>query len=144
MSLDFRFKLMRAVAVVLALYSIVWGVAPYTSINLPAKFLLDMLDWPIDNMVHTLDRNTKWLSAIGAGLLGAIAVILWGIVAPALKHGNVAVAKTTLLAFMVWYLVDSVGSLAAGVLSNIFFNTLYLIPMVIPLIGISKSTTESG
>lgn len=140
MSLDLRFKLMRIVAVVLALYAIIWGLAPYTSMNISARFLLDILDWPMGSMNETLDRNTKWLSAIGAGLLACLAVLLWGIVAPALKRGDVDVAKTTLLAFVVWYVIDGAGSIAVGVFSNVVFNTFYLIPMVIPLIGLSKQS----
>ena len=138
MSLDLRFKLMRMVALVLGLYTLVWGLAPYTSINMPARFLLDVLDWPIDNTAAALDRNTKWLSAIGASFLGAVAVFLWGIVAPALKRGDAEVARTALLAFIVWYVIDSVGSIAAGVFSNAIFNTIYLVAMALPLLGMPK------
>ena len=138
MSLEFRFLLMRIVAGVLAAYAVIWGVAPYTSINISARFLLDVLDWPVDSMPNILDRNTMWLSAIGAGLLGAIAMFLWGIVAPALRKGDVNAAKVTFYAFMIWYLIDGIGSIAVGVPANVFFNTCYLILMVAPLIGISK------
>ena len=71
-----------------------------------------------------------------------VAILLWGIVAPALKRGDVAVAKTTLFAFITWYVIDGAGSVAANVSSNVIFNTLYLIPMVIPLIGISKQSDD--
>ena len=135
MSLAQRFKLMRIIAVIFALYTIIWGLAPFTSFNISARFLIDVLDWPIDNTAAALDRNTKWLSAIGAGLLGAVSVFLWGVVAPALLRGDVVVAKVTLQAFIVWYVIDGVGSIAAGVSSNVVFNTLYLILIMIPLLG---------
>ena len=143
MSLDLRFKLMRIIAVIFALYTVVWGLAPYTSINLPARFLLDVLDWPMDNTAMALDQNTKWLSAIGASLLGAVSVFLWGIVAPALKRGDTQVAKTTLQAFIVWYVIDSAGSIAAGVASNVVFNTAYLVLVLIPLLGMTKNLNKS-
>ena len=142
MSLDLRFRLMRIIAVIFALYTVVWSLAPYTSINLPARFLLDVLDWPIDNMGLALDQNTKWLSTIGATLLGAVSVFLWGIVAPALKRGDSQVAKMTLLAFIVWYVIDSAGSIAAGVASNVVFNTAYLVLVLIPLLGMTKNLIE--
>lgn len=144
MSHEFRYLAMRAVAIVLGLYAIIWGVAPYASINISARFLLDILDWPLDSMADDLDRNTMWLSAIGAGLLGSLAVILWGIVAPALRDGNLQIAKTTFIAFMVWYIIDGAGSVAVGVTSNVVFNTIYLVFMVLPLVGISKADKPLG
>ena len=143
MSLDSRFKMMRVIAVIFGLYTIIWGLAPFTPINISARFLLDVLDWPIDNTAAALDQNTKWLSAIGASLLGAVSVLLWGVVAPALKRGDVEVARTTLLAFIVWYVIDGVGSIAAGVTSNVVFNTAYLALVLLPLLGMPKNLDES-
>ena len=143
MSLDLRFKLMRMVALILGFYALIWATAPFTSMNISARFLLDLLDWPLDSINVPLERNTKWLSAIGAGLLAMVAILLWGIVAPALKKGDRAVAQTTLLAILVWYIIDGVGSIAVGIVSNVVFNTLYLIAMVIPLIGMPKKGLES-
>lgn len=143
MSLDSRFKMMRVIAVIFGLYTIIWGLAPFTPINISARFLLDVLDWPIDNTAAALDQNTKWLSAIGASLLGAVSVLLWGVVAPALKRGDVEVARTTLLAFIVWYVIDGVGSIASGVTSNVVFNTAYLALVLIPLLGMPKNLNES-
>lgn len=138
MSLELRSKLMRIVAAILGLYALIWGIAPYTSINISARFLLDLLDWPLDSMSEPLDRNTKWLSAIGAGLLATVATFLWGIVAPALKRGDSSVANVTLLAVFTWYIIDGAGSIAVGIYSNVIFNTMYLIAMIVPLIGIPK------
>lgn len=138
MSLELRYKLMRIVAFILGMYALIWGVAPFVSINISARFLLDLLDWPLGSTSEPLDRNTKWLSAIGAGLLAMVAVLLWGVIAPALKKGDVLVARTTMLAVLVWYVIDGLGSIAAGVASNMVFNTVYLIAMLIPLIGIRK------
>jgi len=80
-----------------------------------------------------------WLSAIGAGLLGAISIFLGGIVVPAIKEGNRPVIRTTIIAMTVWYIIDGIGSIAAGVTSNVFFNSLYLALVLIPLIGIDKT-----
>lgn len=139
MSLESRSALMRIVAVILAIYAIIWGLAPYASINISARFLLDMLDWPVDSMPNTLDTNTMWLSAIGAGLLAAVAVLLWGVVAPALARGDREVAHATLIAFLAWYFIDGAGSISVGIVSNVVFNTLYLMAIAIPLVGIPRS-----
>ena len=134
MSRNTRSKLMLLVAGIFAFYAVLWGLAPYESVNLPSRLILDSLDWPIDNLSTALDKNTMLLSAIGAGLLGSIAVFLGGIVAPAIKEGNKSITRTTVVAMLVWYIIDSTGSIASGVASNVVFNSVYLVLILIPII----------
>ncbi len=138
MSLAFRAQLMQCVAIGFMLFCLVWALAPYTSINLPARFLIDVIDWPLDNLSAELSRNVKWLSSIGAGLVAAFAIFLFGIVAPAIKANDTKVIQISKLAIIAWYLIDSVGSIASGVTSNAVFNTLFFIMVMTPLIGIRK------
>ena len=138
MSVDLRAKLMMINAVVFAVYSILWGLAPYESINLPSRFILDISNWPLDNLSMQLDQNTQWITAIAAGLLAAISIFLGGIVVQAIRENNRRVINTTIIAMLVWYLIDSIGSVAAGVASNAFFNSIYLTFVLIPLLYTSK------
>ena len=142
MSRNTRSKFMLLIAGIFAFYAVLWGIAPYESINFPSRLILDSLDWPIDNLSTPLDKNTMLLSAIGAGLLGAIAVFLGGIVAPAIKEGNKSITRTAVFAMLVWYVIDGAGSIASGVASNIVFNSVYLVLVLIPLLwkDLEKST----
>ena len=139
MSLNARANFLMIVSITFALYSLLWGLAPFSDINMPARFILDLADWPVDNLSTPLDKNTMWLSSIGAGLLAAISIFLGGIVVPALKEGNQSIINTTILAMIVWYIIDGLGSIAAGVTSNVFFNSIYLALVLIPLVCIDKS-----
>ena len=141
MSLNTRAKFLMIVSIVFFVYSLLWGLAPFSEINVPARLILDLADWPVDNLASPLDKNTMWLSAIGAGLLCAVSIFLGGIVVPALKEGNKSIIRTTILAMIVWYIIDSVGSVAAGVSSNVFFNSIYLTLVLIPLVGVGKNQT---
>ena len=143
MSLNFRAKFLYIVSITFAIYSILWALAPFSDINLPARFIIDLADWPVDNLSSPLDRNTMWLSAIGAGLLGGYSIFLGGIVVPAIKERNDSIIKITILAMLFWYLLDSIGSYAAGVASNVFFNTIYLALVLIPLMGIKQDTPDN-
>jgi len=142
MTLQTRAKFMMVVAIIFVIYSILWGLAPYTAINLPSRFILDLADWPIDNLTEQFDKNTMWLSSIGAGLLAAISVLFAGIVVPAIKAGNTSITNTTIVAMIFWFILDSAGSIASGVASNVFFNIIYLILVLIPLIGIKKQISR--
>jgi hypothetical protein len=139
MSINFRANMMMATAIVFAIYSVLWGLAPYDSINLPSRFILDISDWPLDNLSKPLDHNTKWLTSIAAGLLAAISIFLGGIVVPAIKDNNRRIMHTTIFAMVVWYIIDSVGSIASGVTSNAILNTVYLVLVLVPLFPNSKN-----
>ena len=139
MSTTARSRFMLIIALIFMLYSLAWGLAPFESINFPARFILDISDWPMDKLSDPLDRNTRWLSAISAGLLAAISVFLIGIVVPAIKENNQRVIRTTAVAMCIWYLIDSIGSSVAGVVSNVFFNTIYLTLILLPLFWVKAA-----
>lgn len=117
-------------------FALIWGLAPYDGINEPARLLLDMLDWPLGDAEATLSRSQKWLSAIGGGLVLALSILLLGIVVPALEKGDRRTVRTAIAALVAWYLFDSVGSAYSGVASNVFFNTIFVVAILIPLISI--------
>lgn len=134
MSRSKRSKFMMVVAIIFAVYAVLWGLAPYDNINFPARVILDLADWPLDNYAIPFDQNTKFLSAIGAGLLFAISIFLGGIVVPAIREGNTSIIRTTIFAMTSWYVIDGVGSIFSGVASNVFFNSIYLCLILIPLL----------
>ncbi len=138
MTLNTRANFLMVVSVIFFIYSLLWGLAPFAEINISARLILDLTDWPLDNLSTPLDKNTMWLSAIGAGLLAAVSIFLGGIVVPAVREGNRAIIRTTILAMTVWYIIDNLGSIAAGVSSNVFFNSIYLALVLTPLLFIEK------
>jgi len=115
-------------------FAFVWGLAPYVAINAPARLLLDVLDWPPGTASAALDRNTMWLSSIGAGLTVLVSILLLGIVVPAVRARDRRVIRVTIWAAIAWYIVDGAGSIASGVASNVFFNSFLLAGMLVPLL----------
>ena len=139
MPLNMRAKFLTIVSIVFFVYSLFWGLAPFTEFNISARFILDLADWPINNLDSPLDKNTMWLSAIGAGLLAAVSIFLGGIVVPAIRERNTRIINTTILAMLAWYIIDSVGSIVAGVSSNVLFNSIYLVLVLTPLVCFGKN-----
>lgn len=127
-------KLTRVIAIVLILYSLVWATAPYGPIDPPARFLLDLLAWPLGDGSPKWDENILWMSSIGAGLLMALGVIFLGVIVPAIDQGNRRVAQTTIVAMLLWFAIDSTGSIAAGFTANAVFNLITLVPILLPMV----------
>ena len=127
-------KMIKIVAWLFIAFAFVWGLAPYSAVSEPARLLIDILDWPPGDANPVLTRAQMWLSSIGAGLVVAISVMLLGIVVPAIRRSDRNTVRVTLWAFIGWFVVDSVGSVASGVPSNVFFNSILLAGILIPLL----------
>ena len=136
-------KTIRYVAYGFIGFALIWGLAPYQGINWPSRALLDLLNWPFGDGAPVFTQSEMWLSSIGAGLTFAISIMLIGIVAPAAERMERNTIRVTMGAFIVWYLVDSIGSVASGVPSNAFFNLIFLAAILVPLVLI-KSDDETG
>ncbi|TPW09565.1 MAG: hypothetical protein FD130_2481 [Halothiobacillaceae bacterium] len=64
MSLNARANFLRVVSIVFAIYALLWGLAPYAEFNMPARLILDLSAWPIDNLsAQPLERETGLLFA---------------------------------------------------------------------------------
>ncbi|MEE9321905.1 MAG: hypothetical protein V3U76_15780 [Granulosicoccus sp.] len=133
MNAELSIRLFRLSAIGLLVFATIWITAAIPGFDRPGKLLIDMLDWPLDGNHNELSQDARWLSAIGAGLTASLGVMLLLVVVPGLKAGIASVRSGALIAITVWYVVDSVGSVTAGVPSNAFFNTIFYLALVIPL-----------
>lgn len=126
--------LVRVNAIGFALFALVWVGAAFPGLDGGARFLLDLLNWPLDGSPEMLDRNTRWLSAIGAGLTAAFAALTYFVVAPGIDRADGETRKGAVIAVATWFLVDSAGSISSGVASNALFNTLFFVLYATPLV----------
>ena len=126
--------IVKYISYILFVNAIIWGLAPFPMLDAPARLYLDMLYWPIGDGLPVWNQNLMWFSGIGAGLLIAIAFIYRLIVYPAVRDGNRSIIRATIIAGIAWFVVDTAGSIAAGVFPNAVFNMITLIPLVGPLL----------
>lgn len=136
-------RLIRIAAWGFLAFAFIWALAPYGAVSEPARLLLDLLDWPLGDAAPALSRSEMWLSSVGAGLVVAVSIMLLGIVAPAIERSDRKTVRVTIWAFIGWYIVDSAGSVVSGVASNAFFNTLFLIAVMVPLLALRYDKPES-
>ena len=137
--------LLRLVCYGLLAFVVVWYLAVFPPLDKPASLLLDTIVWPIDGSHDVLSRDARFLSGVGAGLLTAMTLFLQLVVAPELETGNFRVLRGATLSILAWYLVDSTGSYASGVASNVMFNTGFLLLLLYPLwLAAQAQLFESG
>lgn len=144
MSLEKRAKLMQLVGTIVGGYALLWALAPYDAINWPARFILSLSSGSLNELAEPLTTHVKWLSAIGAGLLVAVAIFCYGIIAPAILKKDFNTLKFFKIAMITWYLIDSLGSLVAGVELNVLFNTIFLLIILLPIWSLKTENLKSA
>lgn len=127
----------------LLVFTVIWWLAAWPAFDRPAQILLDITDWPIDGGHDQLSRDARFLSAIGAGLLAAFAMMILLVIIPEVKKGNGSVLRGTTIAIITWYVVDSAGCIVAGVHSNAVLNSIYAATLLIPIWMTSKAIRKA-
>ncbi len=112
-----------------------------------AHQIADLFDWTGATHDEVLSRDARWFGAIWSGLGAGFGAIYAFLVAPLLTLPNrdaQQIAKRGgMIGAMVWFVVDNVGSYAAGVPSNIAMNFLFLILIATPLLLVDFSKGEN-
>lgn len=125
-------------------FALLWWLATIPSLDLPARLILDISDWPIDGSHDNLTRDARFITAIGSGLLTGLSLLLLLVVIPELERGNTRVIRGTIIALVGWYVVDSVGCILLGIVSNAVLNTIYLLLFLVPLLMFIRATRSTG
>ena len=121
---------------------IIFGFA-YVTIAFPAldgfaQALSQVFDWTGIAASDPLTRSARWYAAIMSGFSAGFGAFFVFVVAPLLTHQDKDVVQLVkrggLIALGLWYIIDSAGSLAAGVPTNVAMNTLFLAGFALPLI----------
>ena len=98
-----------------------------------ARFLIDMIFWPIDGAQTLAAPETRLLCAIAGGLMAGWGAMLW-LAATRLYSQAPELAGTMIMVSLgAWFIVDSLGSILAGAPLNALLNMGFLPIFLIPL-----------
>ncbi len=114
-------------------FGIVIALAAYPPTAEIARFLLDLVIWPIDGAQTMSGSELRLLSAVSGGVMVGWGVLLW-LVATRLYPKEPGLAKSLILASIwTWFGVDSLASILAGVPLNALLNISFLVLFSWPL-----------
>lgn len=132
-------QFLKVVSVVSFGMAVIFASAAFASVDGASSLMLDFLAWPLGDGV-SLAQETRWLAAIGGGVWASLSVLYYLVVAPAVARGDDEARRGGLIAIIVWFVVDSAGSIASGVASNALFNVPFLVLFLVPLLGVRAGT----
>ncbi len=118
---------------------LLWASGAAPGFDAPTQWAFDFLDWPIDGRPGAPTPLSKLMSAIGGGVLVALGVINWLLVAPAVETGDRRILNAALASMLTWFAIDSAGSVLSGAAPNVVFNLIILALYVIPIIAARRA-----
>lgn len=126
-------KGLRFAAGVTAITGLALALAAVPALNLPVRVLADLLIWPLDGAETLAASETRLAFAIAGGVMAGWGLMIWQLAGEPMQRAPDATRAIIRTSILVWFLVDSLASVAAGVplnvLGNLVFLALFLVPM---------------
>ena len=125
--------LMRALAAFFFIAALIFASGAFPGLDGLSILMHDFVDFPLDVTTGPYTEDARWFSAIGGGVFASRCVVMWMIFAPAIENGDKQIVRSAIISILVWFVIDSAGSVAAGVPVNVAFNVLFLAMLMAPL-----------
>jgi hypothetical protein len=110
------------------------ALAAFPPLGAPTVLLADILIWPLDGAETGTAPEARLLYAISGGVLAAWAFMIWRLAGEAMARDPALIRSIIRQSVILWFAIDSTGSVLAGaplnVLANLGFLALFLIPML--------------
>ena len=134
----------RIVSAGFLLTALVFASGAFAPIDTMSVWMHDMLDWPLNGSIETYTREARWFSAIGGGVFAGLCILFILVIVPLIERGDRAVRRGVIISMLVWFVIDSSGSVAAGVPANAVFNVAFLAMFLGPLLAIREPAQQSS
>lgn len=132
-------QFLKVVSIISFGMALIFASAAFAPVDGASRLILDLLDWPLGDG-NALAQEARWFAAICGGVWASLSVLYYLVVAPAVARGDEEARRGGLIAIIVWFVVDSAGSIASGVASNALFNVPFLILFLVPLLGLRSGS----
>jgi 4-amino-4-deoxy-L-arabinose transferase-like glycosyltransferase len=120
------------------------AMAALPALNAPFRMFADLAIWPYDGRETLASTEARVLSAVSGGVLVGWGVALWHLAGEGIERAPDLSRRIILWSVLVWFAVDSTGSLAAGVPLNIASNLVFLALFLIPLVRMARRRPVSA
>jgi len=119
-------------AIAISAYALLFFVGSIESLRKPIELVLDLSEWPLDDLQNYDASTTVFLSAILGGVLFGWAILIWCL-ADLYERAPESIRKAVVMSLMTWFVIDSLGCILSGNGSNAITNIVLIVTLIGPL-----------
>ena len=119
-------KGLRLAAAITSSFGVATALAAYPPLSAPIVMLADLLIWPLNGAETGADPVARLMFAVGGGMLAAFGWVVWQLAGTPMTRDPVATRSLIRQAVLVWFCVDSTGSVLADAAANVVGNVVFL------------------
>lgn len=124
-------RVLRLSSLVVLITGLLPCLAVFRATQEPWRLFFDILTWPLDQNPTGFSDSDRQLSAVLGGVLCGWAWLLYRLAHP--KVFTPAIRTFMVQSVWVWFLLDSAGSVIAGLPLNAAGNVIFLLSLLVPL-----------
>ncbi len=133
MALENTITQLKLASAVVVGFGLLTAMAAWPPLNLPSRWLVDLMFLPFDGQQNLSGPESRILSAILGAVLVGFGVLQWLVVTKLFAREPALARQILLTSMWSWFLVDCVASIIAGAPFNVVMNAPFLLMFVLPL-----------
>lgn len=126
--------ILKAGSAIVIGFGILITLAAFPPTAEPTRLLTDIIFWPPNGAETGAASETRLLSAIAGGVMVGWGVLMWLLVTRVFPRDPETARFMILASIGTWFVVDGIGSFAAGAPINVVLNIGFLALFVLPLV----------
>lgn len=136
---------LKTASVLTIVTGVICALASHASTQGIWLFLFDVLKWPVDGDPASFIADTRAVNAVLGGVMVGWGLLMFLLSNQRLMTAAPAVPRLMTISLLAWFVVDSLGSWAAGLPGNIVLNLVFLAMFLPPLVSlIRRFSRRSG
>ncbi len=119
-------------AIAISIYALLFFIGSTQSLKKLIEVVLDLSEWPLDGLQNYDASTTVLLSAILGGVMFGWSILIW-LLSDIYDREPEPIRKAVVISLMTWFIIDSLGCVLSGNVSNSITNIALIITLIGPL-----------
>jgi hypothetical protein len=141
---SFPLGIMKFTCIVSGVFGLLSVAASHPSLEAPWAWVFDAIRWPLDGRQGQFSTEARILNAVLGGVLVGWSTLLYWLVQGPIPKQVPGAKRAFVASVLVWFLLDTSGSLASGWWENAVLNLVLLAGLLLPLILSSSLSARSS